>query len=176
MNQTGQIVLIVFIVAYLLFWGAIIYLGLPKAQHANKKKRYDERQRIEQGRAFQYAYITLICYLIAYQILNQAFGIVWCDSTFGFLLGISFSISVFLAYCVFQDAYFSIKESKNGAMIGVNAIGLAQLLVGIGHIADGTIIQDGIITRNAVHLLFFAVVLLLDVFVFIRKYLDKESA
>lgn len=176
MNQTGQIVFIVFIIAYMLFWGTIICIGIPKEQRANNKRKYDERQRVEQGRACQYAYITLICYLVSCLFLNQVFDIVWCDNTFGLLLGIAFSLTVFLAYCVFQDAYFSINDSKTGAMIGVNAIGLVQLLVGIGHIVDGDIIQNGIITDNAINLLFFAVILLLNIFVFIRKRLDKRSS
>lgn len=176
MNQTGRIVFIVFIIAYAIFWGTIICIGIPKEQRAKNKKKYDERQRIEQGRACQYAYITLICYLVACLFLNKVFGIVWCDNTFGLLLGIAFSVSVFLAYCVFQDAYFSINDSKTGAMIGVNAIGLVQLLVGIEHIVDGSIIQNGMITDNAISLLIFAVILLLDVFVLIRKRLDKQAA
>lgn len=173
MNQTGQIVFIIFIIAYMIFWGTIICIGIPKEQRANNKKKHDERQRIEQGRACTYAYITLIFYLLCYIFLEKIFGIVWCELTFGLFLGIAFSLSVFLAYCVFQDAYFSINDNKTGAMISVNVIGLAQLLLGIEHIVDGDIIQNGIITDNAINLLFFAVILLLDVFVFIRKRLDK---
>lgn len=176
MNQTGQIVFIVFMIAYMIFWGTIICIGIPKEQRSSNKKKYDERQRIEQGRACKYAYITLICYLVASLVLDQIFGIVWCDNTFGLFLGIAFSISVFLAYCVFQDAYFDITSSKASSMIGINAVGLAQLVMSVEHIEDGDIIQNGIITDNAVNLLFFAVVLLLDVFVLIRKHLDKRSA
>ena len=176
MNQTGKIVFIVFIIAYIIFWGTIIYIGIPKEQHANKKMKHDERQRIEQGRACKYAYITLICYLLCDIFLEKIFDVVWCDHTFGVFLGIAFSLSVFLAYCVFQDAYFSINDSKVGTMISVNIIGLSQLFMGIEHIANGDIIQNGIITDNAINLLFFAVILLLDIFVFIRKRLDKQSA
>ena len=176
MNQTGKIVFIVFMIAYMIFWGAIIYIGIPKAQRNQNKKKYDERQRIEQGRACQYAYITLISYLVACLFLNQIFGIVWCDHTFGLLLGIAFSISVFMAYCVFQDAYFNITDSKAGTMISINVVGLTQLLLGIEHIEDGDIIQNGIVTDNAVSLLFFTVVVLLDIFVLIRKRLDQQSA
>lgn len=176
MNQIGKIVFIVFIIAYMIFWGTIIYIGIPKEQRASNKKKHDERQRIEQGRACKYAYIMLICYLLCDIFLKKIFGVVWCDHTFGVLLGISFSLSVFLAYCVFQDAYFSINDSKAGTMISVNSIGLLQLSMGIDHIVDGDIVQNGIITDNAINILFFAVILLFDVFVFIRKRLDKQAA
>lgn len=175
MNRTGQIVFIVFIAAYMIFWGAIILIAIPKEQRNSQKKKYDERQRIEQGRACQYAYITLIGYLVAYMVLDQVFGIVWCDTVFGLLLGIAFSASVFLAYCVFQDAYFSVNEGKPASMIGINAVGLSQLLLGIEHIVDGDVIENGIITANAVNLLFAALILLFDVFFLIRKRLDKPA-
>lgn len=50
MNQTGQIIFIIFIVCYIIFWGAIIYIGIPKENRAQQKKKYDERQQIEHGR------------------------------------------------------------------------------------------------------------------------------
>ena len=103
------------------------------------------------------------------------FDVVWCAHTFGVFLGIAFSLSVFLAYCVFQDAYFSINDSKVGTMISVNIIGLSQLFMGIEHIANGDIIQNGIITDNALKLVFCGVVLSLDIFFLIRKQLDKKS-
>ena len=32
MNKTGQIVFITFIITYILFWGTVIYFGIPKEQ------------------------------------------------------------------------------------------------------------------------------------------------
>lgn len=174
MNQTGQIIFIIFIVCYIIFWGAIIYIGIPKENRAQQKKKYDERQQIEQGRASRFAYITLVSYLVGYMMLDL-FDVVWCELEFGLFLGIAFSISVFLSHVVFQDAYFAYNESKPGALIGINCIGLTQLVMGIECVTDGEIIRNGIITGNGVHLLFAAVVLLLDFFMIIRRRLEKKS-
>ena len=38
MNQTGQIVFIVFIVAYMVFWGTIICIGIPKEERRKQHK------------------------------------------------------------------------------------------------------------------------------------------
>ena len=69
----------------------------------------------------------------------------------------------------------AVSLSKNPCF-ALSKTGVAQLLLGIEHIVDRDIIQNGIITDNAINLLFFAVILLLDIFVFIRKRLDKQSA
>lgn len=174
MNQTGTIVLIAFIAAYMIFWGVIICVGIPREERTKQRQRFDERQKVEQGRACQYAYITLLCYLFLYLLLDHVLHIVWCDTAFGILLGIAFSVSVFLAYCVFQDAYFGIGASKPGVLIGVNAVGVTQLVMGIESVEDGAIIQNGIITGNASHFVFLALIILLDVFVFIRKRMDRR--
>lgn len=176
MNHTGQIVFIVFIVAYIIFWGTIICIGIPKEERKRQQKRYDERQITEQGRASKYAYITLIVYLVFYSILDVGFDFIWCEQIFGIFLGIMFSLSVYLAYCIFQDAYFSIGESKPGALIGVNVIGLSQLLMAVECIEDGSIVENGIISADGLHILFVALILLLDAFVMIRNRMDKHSS
>lgn len=108
-------------------------------------------------------------------MMLELFDVVWCELEFGLFLGIAFSISVFLSHVVFQDAYFAYNESKPGALIGINCIGLTQLVMGIECVTDGEIIRNGIITGNGVHLLFAAVVLLLDFFMIIRRRLEKKS-
>ncbi len=176
MNQTGQIVFIIFIIAYMIFWGTIICIGIPKEERRKRQKKYDERQVAEQGRASKYAYITLLVYLVFYSILDVGFDFVWCEQIFGIFLGIMFSLSVYLAYCIFQDAYFSIGESKPGALIGVNIIGLSQLLLTVECIKGGSILENGIISVDGLHLLFVALVLLLDAFVLIRNRMDRRSS
>lgn len=75
MNKTGQIVFITFIITYILFWGTVIYFGIPKEQWKQQKGRYDERQQIEQGRGCKWAYIALICYLVGYIFLDLVFEV-----------------------------------------------------------------------------------------------------
>lgn len=175
MNQTGKIVFIVFIIAYMLFWGTIICIGLPKEERANNKKKYDERQLFEQSRACKYSYIALIVYLIFYGILDAGFDIVWCESLFGICLGIGLSLFVFFAYCIFQDAYLAIGESKLGVLIAPNIIAFCQFIMGIDCAAEGSIIENGIITDDGLHFLFVAIILFVDILVYIRKRLDKQS-
>lgn len=173
MNQTGQIVFIVFIFAYMIFWGTIIFIGIPKEERSKQQRKFDERQIAAQGRAFKYAYLTLILYLLVYAILDMGFKIVWCELIFGIALGIVFSLSTYFAYCIFQDAYFAIGESKPSALIGVNIIGFSQLLLAITCIEDGSIVENGIISADGLHLLFVALILLLDAFVMIRNRMDQ---
>lgn len=155
MNQTGQIVFIVFIIAYMIFWGTIICIGIPKEERRKQQKKYDERQIAEQSRACIYSYISLIVYLLLYGILDGGVGIVWCDALFGMILGIVFSLTIFFAYCIFHDAYFAVGESKLSILIAPNVIAFSQLFMGIKCITEGSIIENGIITNNALHFLFF---------------------
>lgn len=174
MTQTGKIVFIVFMIAYALFWGAIILIGIPKEQRTQNQKKYDERQIFEQCRGCKYAFFSLIAYLAVYGILDDQ-GIVWCQPIFGVGLGILLSLSIYLTHCVLQDAYFAIGESKPSVLIAPNVIAIPQLIFGIETITDGTIIENGLITADGLHFLLVGLILCLDLAVFLRKRLDKRS-
>lgn len=172
MSQTGKIVFIGFILAYAIFWGVIIYIGIPKEQRTQNQKKYDERQILEQYRASKYAFSSLIIYLLVYGALEQ-FGIVWCETIFGVSLGIALSLCIDASYRILQDAYFAIGESKLAVLIVPNVIAISQLIIGIESIAEGTMVENGLITADGLHFLFVALVLFLDLAVFLRKRLDK---
>lgn len=174
MTQTGKIVFIVFMIGYALFWGTIILIGIPREQRAQNQKKYDERQIFEQGRACKYAFFSLITYLAVYGILDDQ-GVVWCRPIFGIALGIILSLCIYLTHRVLQDAYFAIGESKPAVLIAPNAIAISQLIIGIDSIAEGTMIENGLITADGLHFLLVALVLFLDLAVFLRKRLDKRS-
>lgn len=175
MDLTGRIAVFA---AYIVFWIAILVLScmaVPRRQRGQNRKKYDERQRYERGRACQYAYITLIVYLVADRILRDAFGAVWCDDTFGLCLGLAISGSVFLAGCVFQDAFFDLLTGRREAMLGVNLLGIFPLFRGILGICEGSVLENGILTRRAAHFLPVTVIVLLDLFVVIRRRVDRRS-
>ena len=174
MSQTGQIVFFSFMIAFMIFWSVIIIVGIPKEQRMQKQKRYDERQIFEQCRGCKYAFFSLIAYLAVYGILDDQ-GIVWCRPIFGIALGIILSLCIYLTHCVLQDAYFAIGESKPAVLIAPNAIAISQLIIGIDSIAEGTMIENGLITADGLHFLLVGLILCLDLAVFLRKRLDKRS-
>ena len=176
MNQSGQIILIMIALAYMLFWGTVIYVGIPRELRDKKKKMYDERQLYEQARACKYSYISLIVCLMIYGLLEAGFDIIWCEPMFGICLGIGLSLCVFLSYCVFQDAYFALGEKKLAVLLSPNIIAIPQLIMGLESIAEGSMMENGIITNNGLHFIFAGLILFLDVLVWVRKSMDKRSA
>lgn len=176
MNQTGKIVFFVFLIAYALFWITIICIGIPKEERRKHQPKYDERQVAAQGRASKYAYTTLIVYLLLYSLLDAGFDFVWCEQVFGIFLGIIFSLSVYLAFCIFQDAYFGVGDKKPGALIAINICGFFQLMLAIECFIDGSMVENGIICAEGLHLVVVIFILLLDAFVMIRNRMDKYSS
>lgn len=174
MSQTATIAFIGFFIVFMLYWGLIIYIGIPKEERQQKQRKYDERQILEQCRACKYAFFSLITYLTVYGMLADQ-GVVWCEPAFGVGLGIFLSLGIYLSYCILQDAYFAIGESKFSALFGINCIGIISLFKGIEAINDGTILKNGLITIYGLRFLLFAIILFLDLSVFLRKRLDKRS-
>lgn len=175
MNPTGRFIFLAVILAYFVFWCIIIWIGIPKADRSKQRKQYDERQLFEQGRACKYSYIALIVYLLAYCLLDSGFEIKWCAFPFGICLGIAFSLAVFFSYCIFQDAYFAVGESKPAVLITPNIVALPQLIMGIESAAEGNMLKNGIIAADGIHFLFVGLVVFLDILVIARKYMDKKD-
>lgn len=174
MTQTGKSIFIAIIFAFVIVWGMIIILGIPKEQRKQKQKRYDESQIFEQCRGCKYAFFSMIVYLTVYGILDDQ-GIVWCQPLFGVAFGIILSLGIYLSHCILQDAYFAISEGKLSVLIPANVVALLNLNYGFEYITKGTVIENGLITADGLHFLLVGLILCLDLTVFLRKRLDKRS-
>ena len=114
---------------------------------------YDERQQIARGNGFKYAYITSIIYngvLCMLAVLGNPLPI---DMSVLILAGILLSVLVYVIYCVRHDAYVSLNENANRLMIVFSIIGIVNTLIGVMHIIEGTMIEEGMVTFRCMNLL-----------------------
>ena len=128
----------------------------------NKKEDYDERQRLERGKAYGLGFFTImgsIFLAIAIDLLEllPVQGYVLCAAS------IFPGLMVFLAYSIWHEAYFSLKD-KTGALLGMfGIIGAVNLIIAVASICDGSMIVNGRLglkTLNAV-----CAVMFIEVFV-----------
>lgn len=140
---------------------AIIYIAAALAGFSMRKKfggrEFDERQLMEQGRAYKYAFFTLLSYLVVCVYLD-IFGVVWSSLSAAAFLGMLLSVGVFAVYCIITDAYFQVGASSWVSIAVIAGAGLINLIVGIIRAADGGLVEDGLITARSFQL--FAGILL----------------
>lgn len=140
-----------------------------------KKRKFDERQVAEQGRAYKWAFYTVLAYLALWLALSGA-GIAPWDTGVGIFLGAALGIGVFAGACILRDAYFMRGGFGIGRVVYINAFGLMMLSFGIRSLRSGEIVKDGVVAGvGAIDLIITALCLALDGFLLVRKLLDRRA-
>ena len=142
----------------LLAWIIRKFGGKVSMFKGKKCMDYDERQLVVRNKAFKYAFFTLIAYVTIVQLMNEISGISLLCSLGGTWIGITFSIAIFVVYCVWNDAYISMQENKKGILLLFGGIGLINLIITIVGVMRNQIefletvqiMRDGVLTDNVI--------------------------
>ena len=121
---------------------------------------FDERQELARGKAYCYGFFTLMGCLLVWGFTESAVG-VWCDTLTGSALCISISMTVFAVTCIRNDAYLSLKESPRKVMMSFVLVAVANFSIGLIHVVNGTVIEDGRLTTGSVNLMFGVMMLVI---------------
>ena len=176
MDRKVLICLIVFLAVYFA-WCAILICAVAKSKpKKEKKQQFDERQIAAQGTAYQWAFWTMCVYYFLYAVVSGAAEIVWCDQYLGMLLGVLVGVTVFALFCLFRDAYFRPDQSKASAIAVINIICLSQGMIGLTHLSEGTLIENGVLSGDCVQFFFVLMAIILDIGFFIKSRMEKREA
>lgn len=104
------IVLLPFIVAFAILFVLSCWL---KKNKNTASKQYDERQLLIQGKAYKYAFLTLISYYLGISMLTMILEIDFATTYVYTLIGLCLGLIVYVTYSLFHDAYIGMDESKN---------------------------------------------------------------
>ena len=109
---------------------------MAKKKGCAGKGEYDERQQIARGRAFTWAYATLLVYLAVWMVF-RTMEIPFFMEGISVIIGALLSIAVFVGYSIFHDAYFKASESPRTWLIIISAISLLNMGIGVGKLLRG---------------------------------------
>ena len=167
------ICLIVFLALYLGWCAFVVGASMKSRPEKKKPVKFDERQIAAQGNAYKWAFWTMCCYYLLYATISGAAGIIWCDPFLGAFLGVIVGATVFALICVFRDAYFRPDQSRKSEIVVINIICVCQGIVGLMNLSDGTVIEDGVLSADALQLFILLMGLVLDVAFIIKHRQEK---
>lgn len=155
MNTWGFLVIVLLLAA--------IPLTITLAGRADKKlgtdsvgepvdKRFDERQLAARGKAHEYAFSALICYLMADYLLCNYRGSSWAQPGVDAFIGVCFGLAVFSVACICRDAYFKVGENVRRHLwwmwISTGVMAAAFVLTLVLH--TDQYVVDGLVTFDAI--------------------------
>lgn len=115
----------------------VIFLSSKK-----DRENFDERQVQERGRAYGLGFFTIMGSLF----LAIALDILGLVPVQGYILcaaAVFPGLMVFLAYSIWHEAYFSLKDKESGLLVMFGVIGAVNLIVAIIAILDGRMWENG---------------------------------
>ena len=136
------------------------------------KGEYDERQQFARGKAFTWAYATLLVYLAIWMVL-RTMELPFFMEGVSVVIGALLSIAVFVAYSIFHDAYFKASESPKTWLIIISAISLLNLGLGAGRLFRGETIAERL--YNNMNLFVGALFLVVVACVVIKRAVDRRE-
>lgn len=152
--------------------GFIIGFAVKKKQKAPAE--YDERQEAVRGRGFKYGYVALAAFLAVY-ILLDALEVYWCHTGAGLLLGIFISLTVFVVYCIYKDAYFTVSD-RPGFYVILFAV-LSAVNLGCGLVVPGLkgLEKDPLLGIEDINFMVAGFLFIIFINVLVKLYIDKRA-
>lgn len=115
--------------------------------------QYDERQMQERGNAFKLGFFTQLIYM-CFMSLCYVVGIQLPVATEVILFfGVLLSLSVYVVYCIWKEAYIALNETVKKVNIVFVIIGIVNVFIGVMHCIHGNMIENGILTFRCINLL-----------------------
>ena len=145
---------------------------MAKKKGCAGKGEYDERQQIARGKAFTWAYATLLVYLAVWMVF-RSMDIPFFMEGVSVIIGALLSIAVFVGYSIFHDAYFKASESPRTWLIIISAISLLNMGTGVGKLFRGETIAERL--YNKMNLFVGALFVVVLVCVVIKRAVDRSS-
>ena len=133
---------------------------------------YDERQQAVRGKAFTIAYAVLIIYLAIWMLLNSL-GVSFFQNGNSVLLGIIVSITVFVAYSIFNDAYFRTSERPAVWLAIIGVVGLINIIIGVGRLTLQAAIEERLFENP--NLMVGAMLAVVVVCLLLKRAMDRRT-
>lgn len=157
--------------------GIIISLFVLKAfnKDGKMKTKYDEMQELVRGRAYKYAFWTLVIYEVLL-IIADCFSLDLHSSSYMLqFTGVIISVMVHAVYSIRNDAYIGLNTNPKRFAIICTFISLINLAIGIGSITTGGLLENGLVRDSFTNLLCGISFLVIAVVLFFKHKHDAAE-
>lgn len=115
-----------------------------------KEAKYDERQTAVRGRAFKYAYGTLLVALLLYVVTDGIWD--WCVPLTGCAAAIAVSLVPYVWVSIMNEAYWWANTSRIGQYVVFALLGIMNLGLALSSWIEGDLITDGALQTGGANL------------------------
>ena len=137
-----------------------------------KKAVYDERQKIEQGKACKAGFYFLLAYCLCFGFADNIFDFRFTQLPIMFG-GALISVMIYAVYCIWKEAYFPINQSSIKWIVLLIALGIVNVFIAVMNISTSP--QSTVINGMcAVMILIISIVSIIKLII-VRRNCSEES-
>lgn len=152
----------------------IAVMAAVRKKQGRPKPEYDERQMAARGVAYRWAFLTLMLSLAVNTGVEAIWG-PWAKPGVSAWMLIFLSIGVFIVACVRKDAYFAVAQNPRTYLWLFGAVVLCQIPNFLLQLRSGDLVEDGLLTWNALSPASGALFLVLTVCAIVRLRRQRED-
>ena len=116
--------------------------------------RYDERQELEQGRGYRYAFFTTLVAVGATLFIDLLEDLPARNVTIFYTGSILLGIIVYVIYSLWHDCYIALNEKRGAEMAIIGAIGVINLILGLPRVlSEGLYDSTGRVSNGMLNLM-----------------------
>ena len=157
--------------------GPVITVLLVRFANKNKKYKteYDERQLRVRGDAYRYAFYTMAVIEVILFILKLAEVSLPVHDSVLHIASVLIGCIVLCVYSIWKDAYWGINNNRKRYGVVMVVCGLLNLIPVVGAFAEGSMVQDGMITGPVINLMVCIMLLLIGFELLLKHILEKRA-
>ncbi len=157
--------------------GLVVAIIILKAINKDGKMitKYDEMQEKARGKAYKYAFWTVIGLEAIMAIIRSGVDEIPIEDLLVHFIIIVLGIMVQVTYAIWHDAYVGINTNPQKYAIFAILISVINLFFGGMAIASGRMIVDGVLRFPFGNIICGLIFVIIGVEVFIKNYIDKKA-
>lgn len=157
--------------------GLVIAVLLVRFSNKNNqyKTDYDERQIKVRGDAYRYAFYTVVVIEVILFLLKLGEVVIPVHDSVLHLASVLIGCIVLCVYSIWKDAYWGINNNRKRYGIVMVVCGVLNLIPVIGAFADGSMVQDGVVTGPVINLMVCVMLLLIGFELLLKHIMEKHE-
>lgn len=161
---------------------ALLLVFIRRSTGAASKDQYDERQLLNQGKAFRAAFISVMAISAAYYYFSSVTDLDIMEDGVVALFIVCIGIVIFSVYAILTDCFFGFNGRMQGSvhplfyMLILLIVVVIHVIQSVRGISEHEIAKDGILTHQCGGLVLAATFLIVLITMFIKYLIDHRDA
>ena len=145
MDKEFSMPVAVFVAAVMCAFIAALITFISVKKNKSADVHYDERQLTIRAKGYQIGFlVTVVAMFVVMLLIDDYIGLgAVIEPSLAVLIGVMIGLVTFAVYCIQKEVFFGIGERPIGYIILVCAVVISNLVIGIIHIAEGTLMENG---------------------------------